>query len=173
MEIEVKYVCKDPVAIERVATDLGFVRRSEKKQIDRYYRVNVPTEKGREYLRIREDRNRGTCRLDFHTVVSRLETVEIEVDVSNGNDTARILEGLGLSVQCVVEKTRVEYYRSDVSLLVDVIEGLGTFIEVEANEADISEFEAILREIAGKLSLDDSDRVVGKGYPELILERIG
>ncbi|KTG11287.1 adenylate cyclase [Haloprofundus marisrubri] len=86
---------------------------------------------------------------------------EFETGVDDGETMAGVLEGLGFEPAAVVEKQR-EYFRVDeYTVVLDDVDGLGEFVEVE-REAEESEVEsvregatAVLRE----LGLDPDDQI--------------
>ncbi len=98
-------------------------------------------------------------------VKSRLElTIRVEGDIG------AVLEALGFQRVAVVKKRRSYYLleKPRVKVSLDVVEGLGCFVEVEALEGGVEAVEEALR----LLGLDRAERIV-KSYLELYLEAHG
>ncbi len=174
MELEAKYKCDDLSALIEKAKELGFKLEKKKKQIDTYFIMNETKEDGtRHYLRIREDNLKGTISLDYHIVLSLLETDETEMEISDKEKMTKILGLLGHEVKCVVNKDREQYKKDKVRVIFDKIANLGDFVEIEINDELSKENENLIKKVAESLGLDEKDRVVKKGYPDLLIEKGG
>ncbi|MCF2135844.1 MAG: class IV adenylate cyclase [Candidatus Thorarchaeota archaeon] len=99
--------------------------------------------------------------------------VEINSIISDKNGLIAIIEHLGFRDVAVVRKTRTIYHMNDVEVCVDVVEGLGTFVELESITASKDAIPAVrdhLFEIARMLHLDPVT-MIRKSYLELIIEK--
>ena len=104
---------------------------------------------------------------------------EIEVPFEPGAEALdqlrRVFERLGFGAVAVVRKARTPYrLESDgraVEVVLDVAEGLGTFVEVETiagGEADLAEAQRVVLSVAGRLGLTE---VEPRSYLRMALER--
>lgn len=152
---------------------MGFTFFKQSHQIDRYYLSGKIINGRNIYLRIREDVLRHKFSLDFHEVISDLATKETELELNNENaqKMAYVLVGLGLQLLCIVNKQRQEYLLDDAKLVVDQVENLGKFVELEIEGQETMENQLRLDHLAAELGLCQSDRVDGKGYPDLLMNK--
>ncbi|MHA1771240.1 MAG: class IV adenylate cyclase [Candidatus Thorarchaeota archaeon] len=99
--------------------------------------------------------------------------VEINSTISDKAGFIAILEHLGFRDAAVVQKTRTIYHMDDVEVCVDVVEGLGSFVELESITSSKDEIPAVrdhLFEIARMMELNPA-AMIRKSYLELILEK--
>jgi len=172
MELEVKYKVKEfPV---KLIETLGFEKSKESHQIDRYFIVDKVLNKKRTYLRLRQDVLKENFSFDLHQIISDIAADETEIALHSLNDifdTEKILNVLGYPFVCEVDKHRTVYKKDSIKLVFDIVKNLGNFIEIEMIGEETQENENILFQVAKQLSLEENDRVVKKGYPDLILKR--
>lgn len=159
IEIEKKFRIQDSDRAKKEINALGAQFKDERRDVDVYYVVpqDVPNTR---YLRVRTKQGKST--LAFHEVVDDLHTKEWETDVADGKMAEQILGKLGFSVDVTVCKTRQRYKLGESEILVDFVEGLGSFVEIE------SPTERELNGIAAKITL--GEQIAGKGYPDLLRE---
>jgi adenylate cyclase class 2 len=170
MELEIKYKVKE-FSVEFIET-LGFIKSKKSHQIDRYFIVNETFNEKRTYLRLRQDVLKEKFSFDLHQIISDIATDEIEIALHSSDDflkTERILDILGYPFVCEVNKYRIVYKKDNINLVLDKVENLGNFIEIEMIGNETQNNEDILLQVAQQLSLKDNDRVVKMGYPDLIL----
>jgi len=171
MELELKYKVKE-FPIELIET-LGFVKSKESHQIDRYFIVNKILNEKRTYLRLRQDVLKETFSFDLHQIISDIAADETEIALHSTNDISdmeKILDILGYHFVCEVDKHRTIYKKDNIKLVLDIVKNLGNFVEIEMTGDETQENEKILFQAAKQLSLEEKDRVVKKGYPDLILQ---
>lgn len=97
---------------------------------------------------------------------------ERETDVADGDELAGILSGLGFDPTATVEKRR-EYFTVDgYTVVLDDVSGLGEFVEVEreAAEVDVDSVREGAIAVLETIGLDPDD-AIRKSYLELLLER--
>ena len=170
MELELKYKIKE-FPIELIET-LGFKKSEESHQIDRYFIVDKILKGKRTYLRLRKDILEENFSFDLHQISSDIAADETEIALHSLNDifdTEKILNILGYPFVCEVDKNRTVYEKDNIKLVLDIVKNIGNFIEIEMNGDETQENEKILFQAAKQLSLEEKDRVVKKGYPDLIL----
>jgi adenylate cyclase, class 2 len=172
MELEVKYQLADwGGTYERIQAQ-GFVLAKQSEQTDTYFLVNVAADDGaKHYLRIREDRTARTNSLDYHRAWSSGASEETEVGIEDRPATVKILMFLGLTVQCVVAKTRKEFRRDGVLVVMDDVEDLGHFVEIEIEGELTPENLSILDRIGREIGLERASEIRNAGYPDLIMAR--
>ncbi len=98
---------------------------------------------------------------------------EVTVELADAEGARRLLAALGFREVAVVRKRR-EYYRLGrlgVTVTLDVVEGLGCFVEVEASEGAADPV-AVVERALRELGLASRPRVT-RSYLELLLERLG
>lgn len=179
-EVELKFRAADLTALRRwleaCNADVGGIKR----QTDRYF--NHPARdfaETDEALRVRLDDDQARLtykgpKIDKATKTRR----EIEIPFSDGpaaaNQLADLLTALGFREVRTVAKTRsiyrLAYHSQAIELAIDEVDGLGTFVELEAS-ADAASLDSVrgrLLQLAGELMLGDSER---RSYLELLLER--
>jgi len=172
VELEKKFQVGDHAPYIQAAAAHGFERVSEKHQIDTYFILNQRREDGtRHYLRIREDGIKRRLSLDYHRVLSELETDEIEQPIQDEAAFRRILGFLGYAPLCTVDKRRVVHRRGPVEVTFDQVAGLGSFIEVEIEGSGDEPTIAILEQAVADLGLQGAPAITLKGYPDLLLEQ--
>ncbi len=164
MEIEVKFrVDFDDVRgkIEKLGAE--FVR--EEIQEDIYFDVPLPN-----LLRVRKVENIRKAFLTYKLIEDpgrNEEFDEIEVEVSDFDDTVEILRRLGFKEDVVVRKRRLVYRFGRVTFELNDVEGLGGFLDLEVMGDDVKEAKELIWETASGLGLGRED-VEPRLYRELL-----
>ena len=170
MELEMKFKCEDTESVKEKLIENSFTLDKIKHQIDTYFIVNETQEDGtRDYLRVREDKKKNVISLDYHRVLSLLETDEVEVEVVDKEKTMKILKLLDKNIQCEVDKQREQYKKDSVIVTIDIVKDLGTFVEIEINGELNAENEQKLIDTMELLGLKEKQRIKKQGYPDLLL----
>ena len=94
---------------------------------------------------------------------------EIETGVADGDDAAAICEALGFSPAATVEKTRTYYALADYTVVLDDVDGLGEFVEVETESADVEAAREGAFKVLRSLGLDPGEQV-RTSYLGLLIE---
>ena len=169
IEIEVKARAPEGMA-DRIAS-LGGELVAVENHLDLYF--NSPLRDFRRSdealrIRIKEEGARLTYKgpkLDSATK-SRME---LTVRIDDARQMEQILCHLGFALSATVRKRRSKYSYQGLTLALDEVEGLGSFLEVEAQaEADIDEPRRRVLKVLGELGLDESIR---SSYLELLEEK--
>lgn len=92
------------------------------------------------------------------------ETIAVEID--QVENLRRILQGLGFRPFGKVTKDRREFVLDGLTVCLDRVEGLGTFVEVELISTDLEAARARVLTLFKELGLDPSER---RSYLELLL----
>jgi len=164
IEIEKKYRIENYEKAQNKIEAMGATLEKTKITNDRYF--EVPQKIARtKYLRIRFNDQAENGTLAYHEVIDDLQTKEWEIEVDKADIAQQILEKLGFQPEVDVKKERVKYSFENSEILLDKVEDLGAFIEIEAPNLQI------LNKIAGELELKEENLVSGLGYPDLIKEQ--
>ena len=130
VNIEIKARCSNPQAIRALLQARNAAFRGVDQQIDTYFKVN----RGR--LKLREGQIENY--LVYYEREDRAGPKQSDVTlfpVAPGSSLKEILtESLGTLV--VVEKQREIYFIENVKFHIDVVRDLGSFVEIEAIDAD-------------------------------------
>ncbi|MDR1803960.1 MAG: CYTH domain-containing protein [Treponema sp.] len=171
-ELEIKYKV-ETFPLEKIE-GLGFKKKKESHQIDIYYIVNKVIDGKRTYLRTRKDIIKKEYSFDLHQIKSEFATDEKEIPLMDEKYYIYINDILSIMKQpviCEIDKQRAIFEKNNISIVLDKVENLGNFVEIEIIGEDIQENQDLLFDIAKKLSLDDKNRVSKKGYPDLFIEK--
>jgi len=181
MELELKYKVKE-FPFELIET-LGFVKSKESRQIDWYYIVNDnEIFDKRTYLRSRINVLEKSFSFDFHQIIEckedkkRVGTEETEPKLFSLDDIYENEKLWGkafywFSFKCEVDKHRIVYKKDNIKIMLDMLDYLGKFVEIEIKGKNNQENRDILDKKAEKLGLKEENRVDKKGYPDLIKEK--
>ena len=100
---------------------------------------------------------------------------EIETEIKDGENLKKIFNSLNFKSLIIVKKQREMYkYKDEFEICLDTVDNLGSFIEIEA----IKDFGSVdltrlaITEFAKQLGLDGEKKAT-KGYPYLLMEKLG
>lgn len=174
-EIEAKFPLSTSEIDFTVETleSLGFKSTKLLYEKDTYYIHTVRPEVnplGKTYLRVRTKNGVSSTAMHYQKQGQvDYEWVELETNVVDG-DKLRTIYGNLFEIDSEVSKAPRNMFTSDsypgYEVVIDYIENLGYFIEVEAPSLDQ------LWELSGKLGLTKelADTIKGKAYPDLLKE---
>lgn len=172
MEIEARAHVEKPEEIKETLSLHGQYKGSFYED-DLYLRHISDTERSL-VLRIRRGEN-GIAQLTFKGKSKGDDTAWPDVDLPLSEPDA--LEKLLLENEYVrvvsIKKHRLRYAVDGLEVNLDIVEGLGTFIEIEARggENERAEIEAMLVKKLVKFGVSDKE-IVRKGYVTLMLEKV-
>jgi len=181
-EVEQKFPVSDISALEDELATLGVDISDARREVDVYFahpaRNFAETD---EALRIRRV-GESNCitykgpKIDATTKTRR----ELELPLESGEMPAgqwrQLLETLGFRPIGEVRKqrreTRIDWEGRQVTVVLDDVEGLGLFAELEliADESGLDAARECLASLAGRLKLEDSER---RGYLHMLLDASG
>ncbi len=166
LNVEIKARCADPGRVRRALEARKAEFRGTDHQVDTYF--NVP--RGR--LKLRQ----GTIEncLVFYEREDRKgpRTCKVRLYPTDpGSAPAmKALLAAALGVRCVVDKRREIYFIANVKFHIDRVKGLGTFVEIEAQDAGgrygTRELRAQCGAYAAILGIADGDLISGS-YAEM------
>lgn len=176
-EIEIKVRVKNPDSAEVILKDkTRFVRCVD--QIDKYF---VPAHKDffgerpvREFFRVRFQEGKDEIAYHYCHFADDgrlLRSEEFETGVSSPDVFVQILERLGMKHAVTVTKHRKYFDYGSFEIVLDRVEELGCFIEVEAKRPGPAE--ETLEKCYGVLN-DlglEWERCPDLGYPEMVLRK--
>jgi adenylate cyclase class 2 len=170
LEIEVKAYCGDHLSVINRLISLGgkFVKRTDERDI--YFnhpsRNFIETD---EAFRIRRTGDETRITYKGPKQPGKAKTrVEEELAISDYDKMYEILVRLGFTPSREVKKSRDTYRYNDITVCIDIVEGLGEFVELEKIGSDIPGIEDELLKLAGNLGLKDFEK---KSYLELLEEK--
>lgn len=172
IEVEIKAKVNNDGELRDKLRLMGYVLKDNIREEDLYF--NAPDRDFRmtdEALRIRRTivQDSGVERIYMTYKGNKLDRVsmarkEIETSISDFDRMKDILISLGYIPTCPVVKMREVYYKENVSVCLDKVENLGTFMEVEICVADESKHEQALNTIESEIiklgySMSDTTRI--------------
>ncbi|MDR0900037.1 MAG: class IV adenylate cyclase [Methanobrevibacter sp.] len=187
IEVEVKAKIKDFNSIKKKLNDINAKKSHAEYQEDSYF--NSPTRDFRktdEALRIRKVMidNREVETLNDEDVSvfitykgpkidqSSKTREEIEVGIEDANKVAKIFQHLGFKQTANVVKNRTIYKLDEYIISLDDVEGLGPYMEIEADLEDGAIFQDALNNIFDIFhKLDIHDGFERTSYLELLEEQ--
>ncbi len=182
VEIERKRALEKREPLERSLEEWGFVPTGPVVEVDTYYsRPDVDFLETVECLRVRE--RDGGCEVTYKPasdatthgtdgVIAKQETNVALADSGQVAHAHRLLEALGMVLLARVEKSRTCYRASEwpeLSVVVDTVAGLGSFVETEIISAGTREDVVRRLEETERLLRLDSHPVVTLPYRDLML----
>jgi adenylate cyclase class 2 len=167
INIEIKARTREPGRVLQRLADLGAELQGIDHQVDTYYGAR----NGRLKLR------RGTIE---HALIAYQRADQSGPKISwvtlyepNDSDRLHATLSAALGVVVVVDKQRHIWWADNVKLHVDEVEGLGTFLEIEATNRHGDIGEVVLRRQCDEwlelLGVDDRD-LVERSYSDLLLD---
>jgi len=168
--VEVKARCKNQDEIRGYLKEHHADYKGIDHQVDTYF--NIP--KGR--LKLREGKTEN-----FLIYYERLDKEgpkqsKVALFASEPGSTLKEVLAKALGVLAVVDKKREIYYIENVKFHVDVVEGLGTYVEIEAIDMDANIEKDKLNEQCQKyindMGIRDQD-LIAVSYSDLLLKKLG
>jgi predicted adenylyl cyclase CyaB len=159
--IELKAVDADPATSLGRCLALGAQDRGTISQRDTYFAV--PS--GR--LKLREQQPGAAQLVQYERPdEARARASHYRIIEVADPDAVRAALAAALGIDVVVEKCRRLLLWEDVRIHLDVVDGLGTFVELEAvarDDSDLTREHELVRELCERLSIHDGD-LCAEGY---------
>ena len=152
-EIEIKAKVEDKQKLLAKIAEQGIVLSAPKTQHDVVFCKpgQQDYEKDSIWLRIRtENGEKVTWTMKVDTG-RKLDSIEHEVDVSDGEVLETMLLQLGNELYSDLTKTRQKAKVGEIEICVDTVEGLGTYIEAEKMCPDDADYDEVAKELWGFL----------------------
>ncbi len=139
-EIEVKFEVKDIRAIKQKIKKIGAKYKGKHSQLDIWFdTLEKSLGKKRTGLRLRRQEGKTMLTVKGKQVFGKSfrEAEESEVRVSDFDKTRKMLAELGFQRELIIKKEREVWERGNLSIVLDRVEDLGTFLELEGSKRDI------------------------------------
>jgi adenylate cyclase, class 2 len=164
IEVEVKARVNNFEDVIKKLNQIGAVKIKTEHQSDVYY--NAPHKdfgETDEALRIRKIPENGKTRVILTYKGAKLDNIsktrkELEVDVSDAENTALILENLDFTKAAAVTKNRDIYHHNEFIITLDTVQDVGTYVEIEteaSEDDDTSESIKKIFDIYKQLGIED------------------
>lgn len=140
LNVEIKARCADHDAVRRVLASMSSRLVGSDHQLDTYFRVP----EGR--LKLREGSIENSLIHYVRPDQSGPKTSDVLLYRVAPDPSLRQVLERALGILVVVDKQREIHFVDNVKIHLDTVEGLGTFLEIEAIDADGSRTEAQLQE---------------------------
>ena len=167
LNIEIKAHCADPAAIRAILREHGADFKGTDHQIDTYF--NVPS--GR--LKLREGNIENALIFYERSDQAGPKQSNIMLHQTAPQSDLKPLLTKALGVKVTVDKSREISFIGNVKFHLDTVAGLGSFVEIEAIDADGSLGRARLlaqcQEYLTLFKIQDADLVEGS-YSDLLLD---
>ncbi|WP_292461005.1 class IV adenylate cyclase [Methanothermococcus sp.] len=161
----------------RKLENLGFEKLVKREEVDIYFNgIDRDFRKTDEALRIRKSLDIDKEHVKYYMTYKgpKMDNIsktreELEVRVSNGESTKKILEKLGFKPVKPLTKIREIYKKDDIEISIDNVKNVGTYVEFEKMVKLESEKENAIQELINLMkSLNISkDKLVKTSYLEL------
>ena len=170
LEVEAKLRLRDRAGLERRLRDLSAVAGPSQRQEDTFFR-----HPSRDLAALDEA-------LRLRRVGARLELTykgpkqggptkaRVEQTVGLASDPTSLLAALGFTPAATLNKTRVPYRLGPVEVALDVVDGVGEYVEVEATGADREAATRLVEDALRRLGLEREPREP-RSYLELSLSQ--
>jgi len=171
-EIEIKARVADKQALVAKLKEVGVHLGEPKTQHDVVFCKpgQQDYEPGSIWLRIRTENGRKVTWTMKVDTGRKLDSIEHEVDVSDGEILEKMLLQLGNECYSDLTKTRQKGRVGEIEICLDTVEGLGTYVEAEkmcADDADYATVAAELWKFLNKLGVTKADQET-LGYDVLL-----
>ncbi|MEK7203442.1 MAG: class IV adenylate cyclase [Patescibacteria group bacterium] len=171
IENEVKYRVKDLKKIKEKIKESNFLFSESYAQCDYYFSPPHKSFAGtrKYYLRLRKQGNEGI--FAYHVVKNNLQTIELESRINDFKNFFKILKLLNFKLDCIVEKKREVYKNGKITLMLDEVKRLGSFIEIEYCGTMTKGIKTEFKKMISFLNLMEKDIISGVGYPDLLMNK--
>ena len=163
-EIEIKFRADNLNEIKEKLIALGCILSEELNQKDTVFVPDINDSShtsGKMVIRIRNVNGRNELNLKKQSN-KRIQSKEIEFEVSDFNSSYDFLKTLGLEEYVTVEKKRITTKYKEFNICIDEVKRLGSFVEIEIiteeeNKTDL--YEQQILDIAKELGIDINNRI--------------
>jgi len=179
-EVEVKAKLKERKNIMDKLINMGCSFSNELHQIDHIFIPNeipFPPPYDTPVLRIRQQDDKHLLTLKI-SQSNRQDCIEHELEISDGDKMLEIMRLMNYRKVPVVNKRRIKTNYNDMEIVLDIVENLGEFIEVEkiVGESDSQVRKNIQEELLKfllELGIPEEDHIPGSKYDIMLFEKYG
>jgi len=171
IENEVKFKIKSVTEVKKKVLSQGFLFGGESYQEDHYFSPFHKNFAGTKkyYLRLRNKNDK--CIFAYHIVKNNLQTKEFEVGIDSFDIFYNIMKLLDFKIDCIVKKNRLTYKKNDIKIMIDSVEKLGNFIEIEYCGRFTKKIKNKFSNLIKIFNLKNKDLIKGMGYPDLLMNK--
>ena len=170
LEVEVKGKVRDLGTVEEKVKALEFSFVGVEEHSDIYYRHPVRDfARTDEALRIRTVNGKRVLTYKGPKVDKVSKTRE-EIEVEVQGDMSAVLDRVGFTPVTEVAKVRRVYKKGDISVCLDDVREVGTYVEVECISKDLERTRARVMEVVKALGIKDKD-LERNSYLQLLLAK--
>jgi len=179
-EVEVKARLHDKEKVIDKLKKMGCFFGEEVHQIDHIFipkDIKFPPPLDIPVLRIRKqnDKNFFTLKLSQS---NRQDCIEHELEISDGDKMLKIMDLINYKKVPIVNKKRIKTKFNDIEIVIDKVEDLGEFIEIEriVDEEDMLSRQKIQKELLvflSELGIPEKDHIPGSKYDIMLFEKFG
>jgi len=164
IEIKARVNSLDPIR-EKIES-MGTVIQGTYLQTDTYF--NTVSDR----LKMREVEGEPTAMLIYYDRedIPDPKQSDILIVETEEPETLKAILGRSIGVKVIVEKTREIYQHQGTQVHLDMVEGLGTFIEFERPITDLPEDRKVLEALMEELNIKTED-LITVSYSDLKLEK--
>ena len=177
-EIEVKAKLINREDIVKKLEAMGCIFGTELHQVDHIFipkDISFPPPLHVPVLRVRRQGDKSFLTLKI-SQSNRQDCIEHEMEISDGDKMIEIMELINYKKVPVVNKKRIKTKLDDMEIVIDIVEGLGEFIEVEKiiNEKNGEVRKKIQKDLLNFLSeigISEKDHLLGSKYDIMLFEK--
>ena len=166
LNIEIKAYCSKPKNIEQILRDEQAEYKGLDRQIDTYF--NVP--QGR--LKLREGNIENSLIFYHREDITGPKKSRVQLYKTQPGSSLKEVLIHALGIKIIVDKKRKIYFIKNIKFHIDQVEGLGSFVEIEAIDKEGNIGEAKLQEqcerYIQKFEILKSD-LISVSYSDLLL----
>jgi predicted adenylyl cyclase CyaB len=167
INVEIKARCSDPDKLERILLDEKAHFAGIDHQVDTYFQVSS----GR--LKLREGKIENALIFYKRDNQSGPKVSDVELYKTNPEIPLKNLLGNALGVKVVVDKYRKIFFIDNIKFHIDVVKGLGSFVEIEAIDREMTGNKELLekqcKKYMQKLGIEKKD-LISESYSDLLKE---
>ena len=180
-EIEIKARVDDLSVVIATITKSGAKVSEPVSQHDRVYGipgVAGASDNKEPWLRIRTETNQSGTKHYFtlkKSITSQLDSIEHETEITDDQETAKIIELLGFVPYSDLTKSRQKARIGDMEICIDTIVGLGNFVEAEvltSENADVEQVTTTLWKLFESFGIKRQQQIFD-GYDVLMNKHLG
>jgi adenylate cyclase class 2 len=179
-EVEVKARLRNREQVIKKLNDLGCTFSEELHQIDSIFipeGVVFPPPLGVPVLRVRQQNNKSIFTLKIPQS-SKQDCIERELEISDGEKMLEVIRLLKYQQVPTVEKKRIKTNYKDMEIVLDIVERLGEFIEVEKIVTDTDpnarmKIQEELFAFLAEIGVTKEDNVIDGKYDIMLYEKFG
>ncbi|MCB2218899.1 MAG: class IV adenylate cyclase [Bacteroidetes bacterium] len=165
INLEIKARCSDPGKVEKILLEKNARFVGSDHQVDTYFQVAS----GR--LKLREGVIENALIFYHRHNQSGPKVSDVELYKTTPNTSLKNLLVAALGVKVIVDKHRKIFFIDNIKFHIDVVKGLGSFIEIEAIDQEMTGNKALLEKQCTKymqiLEIEKKD-LVSESYSDLL-----